>query len=238
MLNPDHFRSFPRGLSLSTGISTCYWQKVSFTAFPKRKDETSLNTLRVLIANEQRLRLQELSNLVADLGHDVVAHEVRPDEVGRLASGHDPDLALVGVGDNDEHALDLISNIVRAADCPIITVLEGADTGFVLEAAERGVFGVVNNDSPEELQSAIEIVLHRHADFRNLEEAFHRRALIERAKGILMERYGINERDAFEMIRRRSQESGRKVSEIAAALTTAHLLLSRERTPLAEGEPV
>jgi AmiR/NasT family two-component response regulator len=194
--------------------------------------------LRVLIANEQRLRLQELTNLVADLGHDVVAHEVRVDQVGELASAQHPDIALVGVGESDEHALELISTLVREASCPVIAALDGADSGFVSEAAKRGLYGIVAHDEPEELQSAIEIVLHRYADFRELEAAFRRRAVIERAKGILMERYEIGDRAAFEMLRHRSQQSGRKVSEVAAALTTAHLLLPREGPARIRGDAV
>jgi AmiR/NasT family two-component response regulator len=183
--------------------------------------------LRVLIANEQRLRLQALTELVSDLGHDVVAREVRADHVGELANEHDADIALVAVGESNEHALDLISSLVNEADCPVIATLDGTDSGFVSEAAKRGLFGIVTHGEPEELQTAIEIVLHRHADFRDLEAAFRRRALIERAKGILMERYEIGERAAFEMLRRRSQQSGHKVSEVAESLTTVHLLLTR-----------
>jgi hypothetical protein len=84
--------------------------------------------------------------------------------------------------------LDLIDQTVRAAACPVIAILETDDRDFINEAAKRGAFAYIANGDAEQLQSSIDIVLRRFAEFQNLEGAFARRALIERAKGILMER--------------------------------------------------
>jgi AmiR/NasT family two-component response regulator len=75
------------------------------------------------------------------------------------------------------------------------------------EAARRGVFACVAHDDPAELESAIEVVLHRFAEFRSLEGAFGRRAPIERAKGILMERHQVSEREAFKLLRSTARSS-------------------------------
>ena len=67
--------------------------------------------------------------------------------------------------------------------------------------------------------------VRRFAEFQNLEGAFGRRALIERAKGILMERHSTNENQAFEMLRTHTRTSNRKLIDIAAAVVDDHTLL-------------
>ena len=184
--------------------------------------------LRVLIANERRDRLELLADVVIGLGHDVVAREIDVGEVADVTAREYPDIALVGLGLSSEHALGLIGEIVAEASCPVIAILHAADPGYVRQAARRGVFAYIIESTPEELQAAIEITLERFGEFRRLQGAFGRRALIEQAKGILMGREGISADAAFERLREESQASGRKLSDIALALTESHRLL---RTP-------
>jgi response regulator NasT len=107
----------------------------------------------------------------------------------------------------------------------VIALLEARDTSFVHEAAKRGVFAYITDTSPDDLESAIDIVLRRFAEFHNLEGAFGRRAVIEQAKGILMARHAINQEKAFEMLRTHSQHNGRKLVNVAEAIVESHLLL-------------
>ena len=136
-----------------------------------------------------------------------------------------PDVALVALGESSEEALGLISSIVQEAACPVIALLEVEDPAFVKEAARRGVFAYLADGEADELESALDIVLERFAEFRNLEGAFGRRAVTERAKGILMERHGIDEQRAFELLRTQSRNTGRKLIDVAAAVVEGHLLL-------------
>jgi AmiR/NasT family two-component response regulator len=114
---------------------------------------------------------------------------------------------------------------VHEAACPVIALLEHADPDFVNEAAKRGIFAYVTDSDPEQLQSALDIVLRRFAEYHNLEGAFGRRAMIERAKGILMAIHGIDEQQAFEMLRSHSQHNGRKLVDLAEAVVYSHRLL-------------
>jgi len=187
--------------------------------------ESELRHLRVLIANEKRDRLELLAKVVLGLGHDVIAREIDVKEVGAVTAREHPDVALVGLGDSSAHALELISEIVREASCPVIAILHADDPAYVREAAKRGVFAYIIDGSPEELQSAIDITLQRFREYQSLQGAFGRRALIEQAKGILMARHSIGAERAFEMLRDHSQHNGRKLSDIAAAVVESHLLL-------------
>ena len=183
------------------------------------------NRLRVLIANERRDRLELLAQVVSGLGHDVIAREIYVKEVGPVTAREQPDVALVGLGLSSEHALDLISEIVREAFCPVIALLTSRNPSYVREAAKRGIFAYVVDGTPEELESAIDITLQRFAEYQSLQGAFGRRALIEQAKGILMARHLTDADHAFEMMRDHSQHNGRKLVDVAEAVVESHVLL-------------
>jgi len=181
--------------------------------------------LRVLVANERVDRLDATTRVVEALGHAVIARELNVADVAQATADSRPDVALVALGESSEHALQLISRIVQEAACPVIVLLEVEDPDFIREAARRGVFGYLAGGELEELQSELDITLARFAEFHNLEGAFGRRAVSERAKGILMERHGVDEREAFELLRAQARNSGRKLVDVAEAVVAGHALL-------------
>ncbi len=183
--------------------------------------------LRVLIANERKDRLALVAPIVAALGHEVIAREINVEDVGAVTARERPDVALVGLGASSEHALDLIDRIVREAACPVIVLLHAPDPAFLKEASKRGVFAHISDIDVEDWQSSIDIVLRRFAEYHDLQGAFGRRALIERAKGILMERHLVDENTAFEMLRERSRADNRKLIDLATAVVDGHRLLPK-----------
>ena len=192
--------------------------------------------LRVLIADERQDRLKVLADLVARLGHEVIASEIEIRKAGAATARERPDVALVVLGTSSEHALELIGEIVHEAACPVIALLSEKDPAYVREAAKRGVFAYIVDTDSEELQSAIEITLQRFSEFDNLQGAFGRRAVIEQAKGILMASHMIDQEKAFEMLRSHSQDNGRKLIDVAEAVVESHLLLLPQASPTAVGE--
>ena len=183
--------------------------------------------LRILIANERKDRLALVAPVVVALGHEVIAREIDVQDVGAVTARERPDVALVGLGESSGHALELIDKIVREAACPVIVLLHAPDPAFVKEASKRGAFAHISDDDVEDWQSSIDIVLRRFAEYHDLEGAFGRRALIERAKGILMERHSIGDARAFEMLREQSRTANRKLVDIATAVVDGHRLLPK-----------
>ena len=183
--------------------------------------------LRVLIANERRDRLAVVAPIVMDLGHEVIAREIDVEDVGAVTARERPDVALVGLGESSAHALELIDRIVHEAACPVILLTHARDPDFVKEASKRGVFAQLSDADVEDWQSSIDIVLRRFAEYHDLEAAFGRRALIERAKGILMERHGIDEPGAFALLRDQSRADNRKLIDLATAVVDGHRLLPK-----------
>jgi response regulator NasT len=189
--------------------------------------------LRVLIANERRERLALLAEVVAGLGHEVIASEIDVTAVAAVTLREHPDVALVGLGLSSSHALELIERIVHESSCPVIALLSAEDPAYVREAAKRGVFAYLVDTTPEELQGAIEVTLQRFSEFQGLQGAFGRRAVIEQAKGILMAVHAIDADDAFALLRNQSQRTGHKLVDVATSIVDSHLLLVRPgATPL------
>jgi AmiR/NasT family two-component response regulator len=184
--------------------------------------------LRVLIANERKDRLALVAPIVASLGHEVIAREIDVADVGAVTARERPDVALVGLGESSEHALHLVEKIVQEAACPVIVLIHAPDPEFVKEASKRGVFAYITDADAKDWQSSIDIVLRRFTEYHDLEGAFGRRAVTERAKGILMERHSIDEPTAFEMLRDHSRSSNRKLVDVASAVVDGHRLLPKQ----------
>jgi AmiR/NasT family two-component response regulator len=194
--------------------------------------------LRVLIADEQRDRLEVLAQVVAGLGHEVVARVTDVNAIAGVTARERPDVALVELGLSSQHALGLIEQIVQESSCPVIALLSADDPAYIHEAAKRGVFAYIVDTSPDELQSAIDVTLQRFSEYHNLQGAFGRRAVIEQAKGILMGRHAIDAETAFEMLRAHSQQCGKKLADVAAAIVDTHVLLPPPLPqPPADSEP-
>jgi AmiR/NasT family two-component response regulator len=188
--------------------------------------------LRILAADEDRGALERTAGVLGGLGHQVTATAIDLAEATEAVAREDPELSVVVVHSDDEHALDLIDEIAAFASGPVIALVAGDDTEFARRAAERGIYAAVRDGDPGALQSAIEVAMRRHAEHEQLAEevgrlqsALERRAVIERAKGILMERHGIGDREAFDRLRSHARSRNRTVIDVAAAVTEGHGLL-------------
>jgi AmiR/NasT family two-component response regulator len=188
--------------------------------------------LRVLLADEDRDALERLGDTLTELGHNVTPFAVSVREAAEIIAREDPDLTIVAVHDDDQHALELIGESVEFASGPVIAQVPGGDTDFVAKAAERGISAWVESTTPNAVQAAIEVAMRRYRDERRLwekveqlESALERRSVIERAKGILMERHGLDDRGAFELLREHARSSSRRVLDVAQAVLDGHALL-------------
>jgi len=195
-------------------------------------DDTNITGLRVLAADEDEAILRETDRLLAGLGHTVTAHAVDVRQAADHIAREDPDLSVVVVHDDDDHALDLIEEIGEYARGPLIVLLGAHDSDFVRSAAERGIDAFARPQFANEVQGAIQLAMKRHSEttrlteqVQQLESALERRGTIERAKGILMERHGVDDRQAFELLRQQARRSNRRVIELAHAVADGHSLL-------------
>jgi AmiR/NasT family two-component response regulator len=191
----------------------------------KNAGEAGAERLRILVADGRRAVLDEVARTVTGLGHDVVG-EASLGDVAALTASLRPDAAIVIVGESSAHALELIGRIVTEASCPVIAILDVEDEAFIREAARRGIFAYITmGREAAALQSSLDVVLSRFAEYHGLEGAFARRAITERAKGILMERHAIDEKQAFTMLREEARRTNRKITDVAEAVALSVALL-------------
>jgi AmiR/NasT family two-component response regulator len=195
--------------------------------------ETEQRGLRILAADEDMDALARTAQVLHGLGHEVSECAVDVREAADYVARDDPDVTIVVVHRDDEHALELIEEITTYASGPVIAVLHEEDAQFVARAAERGISAYAREQSPEAVQGAIEVAMRRHQELASLsdqvnrlEGALERRSVIERAKGILMERHSIDARTAFDRLRTHARSNNRTVLDVARAVDEGHALLS------------
>lgn len=188
--------------------------------------------LRILLADRDPGALKITARQVRELGHTPTEIAVSLSEAAESIARDDPDLTIVVIYGDDGPALDLIEEIDAFSSGPVIALLDREDSQFVAQAAERGIFAYARQETADSIQSAIEIAMRRWREQRELteqverlENALERRAAIERAKGILMERHRIEDDEAFAMLRDRSRIANRKLIDLAAAVVDGHRLL-------------
>jgi two-component system, response regulator PdtaR len=199
-------------------------------------DKSDAHTLKVLLADEDEGALRVTAAVVRDLGHEVAELAIGPQEAAETIARDNPDVSLVVVYQDDEHALDIIEEITEYARGPVIAILEREDPEFVGMAADRGISAYAREGRAESIQSAIEVAMRRHEEkqklveqVQRLESALERRALIERAKGILMERHNVSEREAFDRLRDHARSRNRTVVDVASSVSEGHALLPKGR---------
>lgn len=191
-------------------------------------DDAPGSTLRVLAADEDQRALKRTAGLLEELGHEVTACVASVPEACDVIAREDPDVAVVVVHDDVEHALDLVDELSEVLSGPVVAMIAEPDAAFAEAAAARGLDALASEPTADGLQGAIEVAVRRHAERAKLTEqvdqlefALERRAVIERAKGQLMERHGIDERTAFERLRAEARSRSMPVVALAREISDA-----------------
>ncbi len=186
--------------------------------------------VRILIADDEAIRLLALRTQLRSLGFEVVAEAQDGEEAVRLAREREPDLAILDIKMPRLDGISAARQIVQERPIPIVLLTAYSELELVERATEAGVFAyLIKPVTEEELLPAILLARKRFEEFRvlqgeveDLRQALEARKLIERAKGILMKRLGISEQEAFRRMQVQSQKENRKLVEIARSIITAH----------------
>jgi AmiR/NasT family two-component response regulator len=182
--------------------------------------------MRILIAEDETIIRLDLRSLLEDAGHEVCAEARDGVEAVELAQEHEPELAILDVKMPRLDGIEAARRILEEHPIPIVMLTAYGQDELVSRAVEAGVFGYLVKPFREaDLLPAIATARARHdelAELReeadSLSEALAARKAIERAKGILMERDGLSEQDAYARLRKASQVSGKPLKVVAEAL--------------------
>lgn len=180
---------------------------------------------RIALADQDREALERLAAVLRDLGHEVSGFALSVREAIDEIITRDPELAIVVLHDDVEHALALVDEMTASLDGPVMVFLDPPDAAFLASAADLGLNAFASSLDPEELQGAIEVAIRLHeqrealtTQVQMLSTALARRSVIERAKGVLMERDALTERQAFSRLQELAAQRGQRVADIAAEL--------------------
>ena len=182
--------------------------------------------MRVLIAEDETIIRLDLRGLLESAGHEVCAEARDGIEAVELARSEQPDVALLDVKMPRLDGIEAAKQILQDRPIPIVMLTAYGQDELVSRAIEAGVFGYLVKPFREaDLLPAIQTARARHDELTalreeadSLAEALAARKAIERAKGLLMEKEGLSEADAFARLRKASQISGRPLKVVAEAL--------------------
>jgi len=162
-------------------------------------------------------------------GFEVVAEARDGREAVALAAEQLPDLAVMDVKMPELDGIEAARQMLEQRQIPIVMLTAFSEAALVGRAVDAGVFGyLVKPFRESDLLPAIEAARARHAELQalrdeagSLRDALEARKLIERAKGLLMEKDGLSEAEAFARLRGASQQTGRPLREVAQAVCAA-----------------
>ena len=182
--------------------------------------------MRILVAEDETIIRLDLRALLERAGFEVCAEARDGEEAVALARSERPDVAVLDVKMPKLDGIEAARRILDERSIPIVMLTAYGQDELVARAVEAGVFGYLVKPFREtDLLPAIEAARARHAELEalreeaeSLAEALATRKVVERAKGLLMEREGLSEQAAFARLRKASQVSGRPMGVVAEAL--------------------
>jgi AmiR/NasT family two-component response regulator len=186
--------------------------------------------LRILIADDEPLIRLDLKNMLESLGYEVIAEAGDGVSAVEAARTLKPDVAILDIKMPGMDGIDAANILNSEKIAPVVLLTAYSDMDLINRAKEAGVFAyLVKPFRESDLRPAIEVAISRYKEFLALEEEvseledkLETRKLIERAKGILMDQYGLKEQEAFRRIQVQSMNTRKSMKEIAEAIIIAH----------------
>lgn len=187
---------------------------------------------RVVLVDDHVSTRAAVAESVAAAGGEILASGATRREAPELAERFRPDAVILAIGLPDGDGVDAAREVMARAPCPIILLTSRTDPSVINRAQIAGVMAfLVKPLRPEELGPAIDLAVARFREFEalrrenaDLRRAVESRKLVERAKGVLMEREGLTEAQAFRRIQKASMDSRKPMAEVADAILLAERL--------------
>jgi response regulator NasT len=185
--------------------------------------------LRIAVADDEPEMLEFYEMALSELGHEVVVKATNGSELVQGCLASKPDLVITDIKMPDMDGLDAATKIRAEQPTPVILVSAHHDAELIDRALHDHVLAyLLKPIKAANLEPTIALVMRRFAEFRalqqqaeDLQHALEDRKLVERAKGILMKRSGIDEPAAFRRLQKLSSEKNKKMVEIARMIITA-----------------
>lgn len=195
-----------------------------------RRRLNAMSRLRVVIADDESIIRMDLKETLQRMGHIVVGEAGDGRSALELVKAHKPDLAILDVKMPQMDGIDAAAQIARDRMAPVLLLTAYSQQDLVRRAMDAGVYSyVVKPFTESDLAPAIGMAIARFAEFSSIADqaaslatALETRKVVDRAKGVLMDRFGLKESDAFRRIQQQSMNTRKSMREIAEAILIAH----------------
>jgi response regulator NasT len=186
-------------------------------------------SLRIVVADDHADTRESYHLLLPALGHAVVGEAATGKELVERCCALRPDLVISDIKMPDMDGIEAAARIYRECPAAVILVTGHRDPELVERAlASHALAYLVKPVRPEELAPAIALAVHRFAEFEAvrkeaeaLRQSLEERKVIERAKGVIMRRLGVDEQDAYRRLKRCATDRNRKMSDYAREVLRA-----------------
>ncbi|MFV0316882.1 MAG: ANTAR domain-containing response regulator [Microthrixaceae bacterium] len=187
---------------------------------------------RVVVAEDEAIIRMDLRELLTEEGYDVVGEAGRGDLALSQVTENRPDVALLDIKMPGMDGISVARRINAERICAVVLVTAFSQRELIEEATDAGVHGyVVKPFERHDLVPAIEVALARFKaesllaeQVANAEERLEVRKLVDRAKGLLMDRHGLSEADAFGFIQKTAMTSRRQMRDVSEDIVAGSLV--------------
>ena len=179
--------------------------------------------LRIALVDDKPERSDDLERALVAEGYDVVARLTSGDDLRARVGALAPEVIIVDMQSPDRDVLEDMRRLQSEAPRPIVMFVDESDADSIRAAVSAGVSAyVVDGLRARSVRPIVEVAVARFEAFQALRgeldaarESLEERKQIERAKGILMQRRGVGEADAWKLLRRTAMDRQMKIAEVA-----------------------
>jgi AmiR/NasT family two-component response regulator len=186
-------------------------------------------SLRIVVADDEPDMREYFQKILPRMGHQVVGVAEDGRTLVEQCRALHPDLVITDIKMPDMDGIDAATQIYQGGPVPVILVSAYHDAELIARAEADHIMGyLVKPIKQVDLEPVIALAMHRFEQFQtlcqevsDLRQALQDRKVIERAKGILMKRVGLDEQEAFRRLQKLASEKSRKLVDIAQTILTA-----------------
>ncbi len=189
-------------------------------------------SVRIVIAEDEAIIRMDLAETLVEAGYEVVGECGRGDEVFDLVAAVQPDVAILDVKMPGLDGISAAKALTEERACAVVLLTAFSQRELIAQARDAGVMAyLVKPFQRADLEPAIEIALGRFrelsdlaADAATLRERLETRKVVDRAKGVLMDRHGLAEADAYSFLQHHAMDSRRSMRDVADEVLAGTLL--------------
>jgi two-component system, response regulator PdtaR len=189
-----------------------------------------MDSLKLVIADDEPIIRLDLKKTLENMGHLVIGEAGDGSKAIELARTLKPNIVILDIKMPEVDGIDAAKVITTEGIAPVLLLTAYSQKDLIDRAKDAGVFAYLVKPFKEaDLMPAIDIAISRYSEFMelesevtDLENKLETRKAVDRAKGILMDQYGLKEQEAFRRIQVQSMNTRKSMREIAEAIIIAH----------------